>query len=44
MQSKINHDNDCTDRSEEYFKEKNDAEEQVSEEYFPLEYSTPPHY
>ena len=45
MKDKINPDNDCYDPSEEYFKNKEaDTYKNESEEYFPQETSTPPHY
>ncbi len=44
MQAKINHDNDGIDPSEEYFKRKDESEDQESEEYYPQEQSIPPHY
>ena len=44
MEEKINHDNDGTDPSEEYFKRKHYPEDQESEEYYPQEQSLPPHY
>ena len=44
MQERINTNNDGYDQSEEYFKRKNDSEDQESEEYYPQEQSIPPHY
>ena len=45
MKDKINPDNDGVDPSEEYFnKKKVNTYENETEEYFPKETSTPPHY
>ena len=44
MKDRINPDNDSFDPSEEYFKKKGDTYENETEEYFPQETSTPPHY
>ncbi len=44
MQEKINTDNDCFDPSDEYFRNKDNAYENETEEYFPQETSKPPHY
>ena len=44
MHKRTNPDNDVNDPSEEYFKRKNDSENQESEEYYPPEESIPPHY
>ena len=45
MKDKINPDNDGYDPSEEYFNKKIDnTYENESDEYFPQETSTPPHY
>ena len=44
MQEKINPDNDATDPSEEYFKRKNDSEDEENDKYYPQEESIPPHY
>ena len=39
---KFNPDNDCYDQSEEYFRVKDETDE--NEEYSPLDSSKPPHY
>ncbi len=44
MNKKINPDDDTYNPSEEEFKKKSDTYESETEEYFPLETSTPPHY
>tara|TARA_B100000965_G_C19068682_1_gene531051 strand:+ start:154 stop:366 length:213 start_codon:yes stop_codon:yes gene_type:complete len=44
MKGKINPDDDSFDQSNEYFKKKDDTDENESEEYFPQETSKPPHY
>tara|TARA_Y100001968_G_scaffold33774_1_gene25969 strand:- start:411 stop:545 length:135 start_codon:yes stop_codon:yes gene_type:complete len=44
MKDNINPDNDCFDRSEEYFIKKDESYENETEEYFPKETSKPPHY
>ena len=44
MKNKLNPDSDGFDQSEEYFRNKNDYDENEPEEYFPQETSNPPHY
>ena len=44
MKDKFNPNNDSYDPSEEYFKKKGDIYETETEEYFPEDSSTPPHY
>tara|TARA_Y100001968_G_C18801110_1_gene455691 strand:- start:207 stop:341 length:135 start_codon:yes stop_codon:yes gene_type:complete len=44
MKDKNNPDNDVFDPSEEYFKKKDGTYENETDEYFPRETSTPPHY
>ena len=44
MKQKINPKNDINDPSEEYFNNKVQTCESESEEYFPQDTSTPPHY
>tara|TARA_Y100001968_G_C19395188_1_gene737872 strand:+ start:648 stop:830 length:183 start_codon:yes stop_codon:yes gene_type:complete len=44
MKDKMNPDNDGVDPSEEYFRKRDESYEKETEEYFPQEYSKPPHY
>tara|TARA_Y100001968_G_C19370845_1_gene725066 strand:+ start:224 stop:358 length:135 start_codon:yes stop_codon:yes gene_type:complete len=44
MQEKLNPDNDGFDQIEEYFRKKDESNENDTEEYFPEKTSKPPHY
>ena len=44
MRKKIYPDNDYFDPTEEYFRKKDESNENETEEYFPQESSKPPHY
>ncbi len=44
MKEKLNPENDIFDPTEDYFKKKDISLESDNEEYFPLEFSKPPHY